>query len=162
MPDAILVSVAAAVTAALNSAQPGTFAQSFVAVRSYADWDLPLLDSDPDQLLVDVVPVPTLDSELATRASVMYSPAVDVIIRQRITPDMRDDGDGRIKNDVLDELVKLPQQVADFFTADRFAAFDDAAWFSTEIRREYVPTHLHKHHQYTGIVRLTFKAEAAI
>ena len=79
MPTAILVSTAVAVLGVLSD---NKFSQEFEPVRSYADWELPLEDSD--DLHVDVVPVGSPDMELETRGSIGYAPQVDIVIRKRL------------------------------------------------------------------------------
>lgn len=158
----VLVETAEAVVTALNEAAEGTFSQNFVAERSYADWELPLEDAAPaDQVLVDVVPVPQCDSELEDRGHVVYKPGVDIIVRKRITPNNRD-GDSRIELAELDALEAFIVQLSNYFTTDRFADLADAIWDGTELRRRFVPEHLRRLHQFTGIVRLTFNVSVAL
>lgn len=148
--------------AALNGAPEGTFASKFHAERSYADWDLPLEDSAPaGQVLVDVTPVPPIATELASRADIRYAPAVDVIVRRRLTPEQRE-ADGKLALTEVDSLVLLVEQIAEFFTPARLVTYDAAAWESTEVLRQVVPAHLREHHQFTGQIRLTFTVHKGI
>jgi hypothetical protein len=160
MPS-VLIQVADEVVTTLNSALPGTFSQTFEAERSYADWELPLEDSAPqDRVLVDVTPVPPLESELETRGSIAYRPAVDIIVRRRITPSQRD-ANGKLLLAEIDALVLFVEELAEFFTTDQLAT-STARWAETEIRRAFVPTHLREKHQFTGIIRVTFDLEQAL
>lgn len=149
--SSVLIQTAEAVVAALNA---GAFTQSFDAERSYADWELPLEESSPSgRVLVDVTPVPPMEMELETQGSIAYKPAVDVIIRRRLGPELRQAG-GRFEIRELDALTDFVEEVAEFFVKDTLDG--GARWNATEIRRAFVPAHLHKHHQFTGIVRVTF------
>jgi hypothetical protein len=161
VPDALLVQVADDVTTALNEAAEGTFSREFSAERSYADWELPLEDSGStdDRVLVDVTPVPPLPTELLTRGHIAYEPAVDVIIRVHLGPERRQ-ANGKFELRELDELVLFTQQIAEFFTVGTLTC--GARWKETEIRRAFVPKHLHDNHQFTSIVRVTFDIDNAI
>lgn len=162
MPDAVIVATAAAVVTALNAAPASVFAHPFQAERSYADWELPLEESAPtDRVLVDVTPVPPLATELASRADIRYAPAVDVIVRRRLNPNQRE-ADGKLALPEVDSLVLLVEQIHEFFTPARLVAYDAAAWESTELLRQYVPSHLREHHQFTGQIRLTFTVHKGI
>src|SRR5688572_23996320 len=152
---AVLVETAEAVAEALNDAAAGTFNEEFEAVRSYADWDLPLEKSSPldGRVLVDVVPVPPVETELETRGYIGYKPAIDIIVRKRLNPDQRDPN-GRFLLAEIDALVLFVESLTQFFTETTLS--NNARWSETEIRRFYVPAHLHKEHQFTGMVRVTF------
>lgn len=154
---AVLVSVANAVTDALNGA---SLSQRITAVRSYADWELPLEDSDPsDVLLVDVVPVGmNYGTELASRDTLDYSPAIDVVVRKRLGPDKRQAG-GTFTLAEIDELVLFMEEINEYFTAARLATYTEAAWDSeigTKILAAYIPSHLRQHSQFTGRLRIPF------
>ena len=156
----VLVETAEAVVTALNEAAAGTFTQSFAAERSYADWELPLEDSAPaDRVLVDVVPVPPMESELRTQGDIAYQPAVDIIVRKRLTPDNRD-GNGRLMLASVDELVEFVEQLGAFFMAEELST--GARWQATDVRRSHVPAHLRQSNQFTGIVRVTFDYDKAV
>lgn len=159
MPDAILANVAEAVATALNAATAGTFSQEFEAERSYADWELPLEDAAPaDRVLVDVVPVSNSEMELETRGSLLYKPVVEVIVRRRLGPERRNQN-GKFSLAEIDALVLFVQEIAEFFVMEEIGS---ARWSETEPRRWVVPQHLHKYHQFTGIVRLTFEQSKAL
>lgn len=158
MPN-VLAACAAAVTDALNDATAGTFSQDFAAIRSYADWELPLEESaEADAVFVDVVPVPQLESELETRGSLSYSPAVDVVVRKKLGPEKRD-MNGRYALAEIDALVLFVQELAEFFVIDQFASGE--RWKQTDIRRAFVPHHLYENHQFTGQIRVTFETSKA-
>lgn len=152
--SSVLVETAEAVVTALNSAAAGTFSQRFQAERSYADWELPLEESAPaDRVLVDVVPVPPMAIDAETRGDVAYQPAVDMIVRKRLTPDQRD-GDGKLLLPEVDSLVLFVEELSEFHMLEELS--NGARWKETEIRRSHVPAHLRQFSQFTGIVRVTF------
>ena len=153
--SSVLIQTAAAVVSALNGAADGTFLFRFEAERSYADWELPLEDAGPsDRVLVDVTPVPPMEMELESRGgSIAYQPAVDIITRFRLGPERRE-ADGKLSLQELDGLTEFVEQLAEYFVTDTLS--NGARWQASEIRRAFVPTHLHKHHQFTGIVRIQF------
>lgn len=162
MPN-VLADIATLVADALNNAPAGTFSQSFGAVRSYADWELPLEESPTgnEALRVDVVPVPALESELESRGAISYSPATDIIVRKRLGQDARG-VDGKLLLAEVDALVLFVQELAEFFTADQMDAETGARWKQTDIRRAYVPSHLKERHQFTGQIRVTFDVSTAL
>jgi hypothetical protein len=43
--------------------------------------------------------------------------------------------------------------------ADRLSEFDEAVWERTQMLAAFKPSHLRQYRQFTGIVRLTFKAQ---
>jgi len=153
MPTAILVSTADAVLSVLSD---NKFSQEFEPVRSYADWELPLEDSD--DLHVDVVPVGSPDMELETRGSIGYTPQVDIVIRKRMAAGQQEP-DGTVILPDVDDLVFLVQEIAEYFVVDRFGDLESIAWQRTQILAAYKPSHLRQHRQFTGIVRLTFSAQ---
>ena len=152
MPTAVLVTTADAV---LNVLADNDFSQDFEPQRSYADWDLPLEDSD--DLNVDVVPVNAPDFELETRESISYAPQVDIVIRKRLVQEEQE-ADGSLVLSVIDDLVYLVQQIAEFFVTDRFSEVESIIWQRTQILAAYKASHLRQHRQFTGIIRLTFTA----
>lgn len=150
---AILVSTADAV---LNALADHRFSQEFEPVRSYADWELPL--EDGNELHADVVPVGSPEMELETRGSIGYAPQVDIVIRKRLASDQQE-VDGTLILPDIDDLVFLVQEIAEYFMADRLVDFTDAAWERTQMLAAFKPSHLRQYRQFTGIVRLTFKAQ---
>lgn len=152
MPTAILVSTAGAVLTALEDE---SFSQDFEPKRSYADWDLPLEGSEG--LHVDVVPVNAPDFELESRGSISYAPQVDIVIRKQLSQEEQD-VDGGLVVSVIDALVYLVEEIAEFFVTDRFSQIESIIWLRTQILAAYKASHLRQYHQFTGIIRLTFSA----
>jgi hypothetical protein len=153
MPS-IVESITDATVAALTG---GTWSQSFTTEGSYADWELPFEGAGAVALRCDVVPHPELPTELEDRQTLQYEVGVELVLRQRFGgADL--ETDGRVKKTKVAALISLLLELNRFFTADRFATFQDAVWTETRIKMLYSPRHLRTHHQFTGIVRLIFEA----
>ena len=100
-----------------------------------------------------------LESELVQRGGeyvIEYMPAVDVVVRKRISPDQRD-AKGKVKLAEVDELVLLVQQINSYFVPSRLADYTSAIWESTDLLATYKPSHLKEFHQFTGVVRIKFR-----
>lgn len=151
MTDARLVAVAKEVEALIDAA---SFSSEFELERSYADWDLEL--EEADCVRVDVVPVGHESTELTSKRYLEYEIQIDVAIRKRF--DVTDQTDeGRIDVEEIDALVRLTEEMSEFFMADRFTNLTDTAWSSTDIKAAPVKQHLRAMRQFTGIVRLGFR-----
>ena len=164
MTDAVLIEIAKAVAAELQSgSDAGSFARTFDAERSYADFAMEL--TELDMLKVDVVPV-TYRVIQESQGSMNYECDVDVGIRKRFS-DSENGNDGRVLLDEVDQLVLLYQQVERYFeptsssNGRRLSTVTDAAWQKTELRAVYVPVDFFTARQYTGIVRFTFEVPRA-
>lgn len=156
--SAISVDVAEAVKDMLDA---GTFSQEIAPERSYADWELEL--EDADTLHVDVAVVSTeLKVELASRGSYAYIVPVDVCVRKRFTADVQNDDTGRIPNEQIDSLVLLVQEIHELFSPNRLTTFSGGVWQETKLMANPVREHLHKMRQFTGYLRVTFRADKAI
>lgn len=161
MPN-VLTDIATVVTDALNGAPAGAFALSFEAVRSYADWELPLEENQGGNLMVDVVPVGKLEGEIETVGSLKYSPDVDIAVRLGLGPERRD-ANNRFNVAEIDQLVEFVQSIAEYFAIDRFGGLTNFAWDSSRNNRTtIVYSHLRTHHQFTGIVRIPFTCSVSI
>jgi hypothetical protein len=154
MSDAAPVTVAKAVTAELAAA---SLSQEFEPERSYADWDLPLEDSD--RLHVDVVIVTTEQkSKLDTRSGLNYLVPIDIAIRKRFSQGQQDDDTGRVNIDDIDALMLLTDEIHRLFIPRRLTTFAEAVWQETKILVAPERKHLRELRQFTGIVRVTFDA----
>lgn len=164
----VIVSVADAVRAELQTAQDaGTFGSlDWTAERSYAEWDLEL--HAEEGIRVDVVAATAsaeLDREAGTNSSLVYRVPIDIGVRKKLGPesDAGDaSGDPRIfANEVIDELVDLTEQIAEFVAAPdfRLTAYTEAVWQESNIRTFANARHLREWRQYTGIVRVTFRVD---
>jgi hypothetical protein len=160
--DSVLVEAADAIVATLAA---GAFSQAFTPVRSWAQWQRPFEIAEAVGLQVDVVPVSALDNDLSTRKSVKYSPAIDVVVRKKFGPadleEVPGENAARVKFSQVAELVALLEEIHQALKAKRLGAAGpdlqgNVAWESDRILAAYMPTHLRNHHQYTGVIRLTY------
>lgn len=161
MSEAVAVTIAKSVVADLEA---GTFSQTIAPERSYADWEEPLETAaiEENRLMVDVVANTTEQSLVAaTRGEdpkIQYIVAVDVAVRRRFGQD-KQDANGRVKIEEVDALTLLVQEIHELFHLNRTT--DNAGVTYHEPARIMVNPdreHLRKLKQFTGLVRLTFKA----
>lgn len=151
---AVDIDIADAVTTALNAA---TLSKSFTAIRSYAEWEEAL--EDLDALHVDVVPLQTGPAfELDDRGSAEYTCEIDVGVRYRFGSESQESATGRVDVDEIDALKQLVQEIAEYFTPDRFDDATAGLWQATEIKLGWSRKHLRQMRQFFGFVRLTFTA----
>jgi hypothetical protein len=121
--SAIPILLADAITAVLNTADGnGTFAPiTFDAKRSYPDWDEDF--GDLKDLSLDVLFVSSdgngATAELDSADTLQTEPAIDIAIRKRFEQSDRETKDGRLKNDSVDPLVKLVEQIYELFAGNR-------------------------------------------
>lgn len=162
MPEAIVVSIAKAVTQELAAA---ALSKEIHPERSYADWSQPLEReqvSDEERLYVDVVPQATgLQVGLETRGTTEHRIVVDIAVRQRFSQDKQDRDTGRVVIDEVDRLMLLVEEIYELFMPQRLTEFEDAVWDpeqGTRILVAPLKRHLYEMKQFTGIVRLTFIA----
>jgi hypothetical protein len=153
MPN-VLTDTADAVVTALAG---GTFTPAISPVRSFAQWTQPFEVAESAGLRVDVVPVTRLKAELVTRGTVRYEPQTDLVIRKKFpAADLEQvpgDEDARVIAAKVEELLALLFSVYEFLVTRRLSG--DKAWLREEILTAYMSQHLRKHHQYTGVIRLT-------
>lgn len=176
MSDAVLVSVAKAITKELDAAFiAGTFGAQYReqrAKRSYADWDEAL--EDLDTLHVDVVPVGPGNPKLVmlTRSAWEYVVSVQIGVRKRFGHTDQDSTTGRILAEEIDALILLLEKIGKYFmpsqttqTGRRLADMPEAVWMpevgererGTEFQTSFDREMLRNNRQYIGIVRLTYK-----
>lgn len=170
--DAVQVAVAKAVVARLAAAQ---LSQRFTVERSYADWDMKLEAMDLlvlrecDKLRVDAVAHTTQQAaKLSARGKIQYTVPIDIAIRRKFGADKQNEDTGRIEIEEIDGLVLLVQQIHLLFTKERLAldGFNFAVWDEegggTNIVVNPDQKHLREHRQFTGIVRVFFRADIAL
>lgn len=167
MPNpAVLVQVADAVTALLNTA--GVFSQKFTAKRSYPTWKLPLVKLS--DLRVDVVPESHPVSELETRGTVDYVCRSIVVVRRKFGQDARQEetDEGRpVANEPVDALVLLVEQIHEYFCSQLERRLEndyaiDATWHATKIIQTYDRDHLMNNAQFTGAIQVDYRVSKAI
>ena len=136
-----VIQIADAVVAALNA---GTFSKDFEAVRYYQ----PLFElKDLKELKVSVVPKGGSSAQ-ATRDKAAQDFQIDVAVQKKLNK-----GD----NPEVDGLMKLVEEIADFFRFKRLAEFPQAMWIKTENVPVYSPEHMDQFRQFTSVVTLTFR-----
>lgn len=140
-----------------------SFRVSYEASRSYADFEVPL--SEPtDYVRVDVVPVSRMKAELETRKSISYAPQVDVLVRRKFNPSNQA-SDGRVEMDDVDQLVLFVEEIHSTLVFMRTGGNwreGDGIWVEEEIIAAYIPSHLRKFRQFTGIIRVTYDVSKTV
>ena len=134
-------------------------------VFSYADLDLKL--EEASGIYLDVVPVSTGSRvEYATVSKFRHTVPIDIAIRKKLSASDRDSQTGRISTSSMSPLVKLWQQMFEFFQPSQPSNFGfqlstviDAAWEETQPTAIWVRKHLHEWGQYTGLIRVTFTVD---
>lgn len=171
MSDAVQVEVGKAVTAMLAATD---FGLPVTIERSYADWELKLeamdlleLQQDIDKLRIDVVTHTTQQrTELTSRGVVKYIVPVDIAVRRKFGTDKQNDNTGRIKIEEIDALVKLVEDIHLLFTPRPLTDFAYAVWDGesggTNIVVNPDQKMLREKRQFTGIVRIFFRADVSL
>ena len=160
--SAVVVSIAEAVKKQLAAAK---LSKEIVPECSYADWEKPLEEQeiDPNVLLVDVV-ANTVEqkTERITKNKLKYLVPIDIGVRQRFAQDKQHQDTGRILKSEIDALVLLVEDIHEEFFGARMEQFSAASWKATDILVNPITEHLHRMHQFTGIIRVTFEAVKTI
>ncbi len=174
MSDAVAVSVAKTVTGMIAAASSaGSLSQRFTPERSYADWDLQLELMDLlvltgcDKLYVDVVTHTVQQSaKLSSRGTIQYVVPIDIAVRRKFGADKQNDDSGRIAIEEIDGLVLLVQELHLMFTKQRLAETNLAIWDAenggTNILVNPDQKHLRENRQFTGLIRIFFRADAPL
>jgi len=170
-PEASAVTIAKGVEAMIRAAQ---FSQrDFTLERSYADWDVDLKDLDglvmqeAEKLRVDVV-AHTLEqsAKLSSRSTMQFVVPVDIAVRKKFGPDKQDSETGRIRIEELDALMLFLQELHTVFAPVRLTDFKYAAWDEeaggTKILAGPITGHLRESQQFTGLLRIYFRADLNI
>jgi hypothetical protein len=139
MDQAHIVQLADAIVDELNRQE---FSLAFTAERAY----LPVFElQDMNELKVTVVPKQD-DGKLDTRSSSAHEYAVDIGVQMKPPT---------IDNENLDPLMGLTQEIADFFLFGQRPG--GTTLIAPQVRILFLQEHLHKFHQFTAVVTLTFK-----
>jgi hypothetical protein len=160
---AVLTLVADAVAELLTEASH-EFGVEFVAQRGYPPKDEPL--TALNTLRVDVVPVNHDESTILDRSrATSYLCSVDIGIRKKFGRSERDSDTGQVEQAEMDRLVELVEQIHDHLTdpegkrrLPRGVNGLDATWENTRIRAAYMPRHYREWQQFTGLVRVSYRA----
>lgn len=170
MADAVSVATAKAVVERIQAA---TLSQQFTLERSYAEWDLELTKLDllelreSDKLRIDVVAHTTeQETALQTRGGVRYKIPVDIAIRKKFGPDKQNDDTGRIEVEEVDALILLLQEVHLLFVKQRLGDTNLSVWDGenggTQILAAPIREHLRTLRQFTGLIRIVFRADVTL
>ena len=159
-----LVNVAQGVTDDLNNNQD-KFTLPFCAVRSYADWEIPLENADPGKIYCDVVPVTFVAADREARAFIAYETPVEVVFRVQVDPQWRGSSD-RIPVKHLDPYQTFVEGVYEFMMAPRAlvaypaAACIAQAWVTSYGRVDgATESILRLQNQWTSAFRLTYHSQ---
>lgn len=163
--DSAVVAVAKKLTAYIASQE---FASEAEVQRSYAEWDLDLSNaeslelSDPKHLHITIATHTTeQENALSARGKMQFDVPVDIAVRKRLTVTEQEAATGRMQLEEIDNLMKVTEQLHSAVTAKRLPEFDGAVWTSTRVVVAPWRTHLRELRQFTGIVRVTFRADVA-
>lgn len=140
----LITAIADAVVTELAQAPAETFVQPFAAQRHYRPtFDLAALKT----VRVSVVPRSLTISALG-RASNQHDVAVDVAVQKKVDP---------ADSAELDSLMRLVEQIADFFRLRRLTELPEAMWTRTENQPVYSPEHLEQKQVFTSVLTFTFR-----
>lgn len=141
----MIVDITTAIVTALNGA---SLSLPFTAERHYQ----PVFElEEMSTLTITVVPRDmSLDKE--TRATLRKELAVDVGIMKKL-----DDIEGAAATTEIDGLIALVEEIVDLLSAEAQWQLGGARWIKTENEPIYDPEHLHKFHQFSSLVTLTYR-----
>jgi hypothetical protein len=143
----LVLDIAMAVTAELNAAPAGTFAQPLQAVCSV----LPVYElSAMADLKVTVVPK-AVQIDGATRATSQFDVQVDIGIQKKLGSDLDSE---------VAALLDLVDQIAQYLRNRPLSAAPHAMWVSTANEPVYAPEHLADKRLFTSVLTLTYRAIA--
>lgn len=170
MTNAIRPLLADALTTVINAAVTAAELDTvgFTARRSYPDW--PDDFADLKALAVDIVFVSSdgtggIPVELDSVGTIDTEPAVDIAIRKRFDHPSERDETGRLKNTVVDPLVRLVEQIHELFSGDRLTEITLAAgltanWVSANVRT-YCDYAKLRQGCFLGVVRVRYDVSKA-
>ena len=143
----LITEIADAVTAELNAAAPGTFTQSFTAVRKV----LPFYElQDLAGLKVTVVPK-AVEITGSTRSNSQYDFSIDIGIQKKL-------GSPSALEAEVESLGAVVDQIAEYLRRRPLPGAPFAAWVSTINDPVYAPEHLLEKRVFTSVLTLTYRA----
>jgi len=141
----LVIDIADAVTAELNSAPPGTFSQAFTAERSV----LPVFElSDLASLKVTVVPR-SVQITGSTRSASQYEIDIDIGVQKRV---------GKTVDDDVETLSTLVDEIADYLRRRPLQQIPGAVWVSIGNEPVYAREHLAEQRVFTSVLTVTYRA----
>jgi hypothetical protein len=131
-----------------------------VARRSYPDWDDEY--TDLKDLSVDVVFTASNSGaiELDSESSLGSQPTIDVAVRKRFLQADRDEATGRLRNESVDPLVRLVEQIHELVAAERGTPIElgdsiSASWMESNVV-SWVNQRMLREGLFEGVVRIRF------
>ena len=141
----LVIDIADAVAAELNSAPSGTFEQAFTAVRRFLpEFELP----DLAELKVSVVPR-GLEITGATRSASQYEISIDIGVQKKLGRDV----DGEVAG-----LLVLVEQMADYLRRRTLAGAPRAVWAGIANDPVWAAEHLSEQRVFTSVLTVTYRA----
>jgi hypothetical protein len=132
----------------------------FAARRSYPDWDDDY--KDLSDLAVDVVFTASNSGqiELDSVSSLGSEPTIDVAVRKRFLQADRDESTGRLRNESVDPLVRLVEQIHELVAAERGAPIElgdgiSGNWLESNVV-SWVNQRMLREGLFEGVVRIRF------
>lgn len=131
--------------------------------RSYGDFNelLGVLD----KLHIDLFGETYEESRLEDRGDVTHRVTLAIAVRKRFSQDDHNNSDAgkpRINVEEIDALIDLTQRLHDFWLEDANRLLPDdvysIAWASTNLVQNPSRKMLMEHHQFFGLIRLTYDA----
>ena len=159
---AVPILLANEVVAVINTAAAADqFAIGDIAARrSYPDWDDDY--KDLQDLAVDVVFTASNSGqiELDSVSSLGSEPTIDVAVRKRFLQADRDESTGRLRNESVDPLVRLVEQINELVAAERYAVIElgdgiSANWLESNVV-SWVNQRMLREGLFEGVVRIRF------
>ena len=145
----LVIDIADAVTAELNSAPQGTFNPALVVVRKV----LPVYElAELTDLKVTVVPK-RMAITGGTRAASQYEIAVDIGIQRKLSAP----GSIDMEADVA-ALGTLVDQIIDYLRQRPLSAMPGVSWLNTVNEPVYAPEHLAEQRVFTSVLTVTYRA----
>jgi len=144
----LVTDIADAVTAEFNAAAPGTFSQTFAAVRKVVPaYEL----AELTDLKVTVVPKAVAITG-STRSASQYDITVDIGVQKKL-PAGSEAGDAQVAT-----LGTLVDQLAEYLRRRPLSTAPWAAWVSITNDPVYAPEHLLEQRVFTSVLTVTYRA----
>ena len=149
----LLIDTADAVVAEINAAT--TLTKPIQAARTYdPEWEL----KETLRLVGHVVLV-ARDDEFQTREESETEVELDLVVRKRFDLASQHGQTGKLMMRDVDEYVGFFEELVEYLRERdhrQLSAYTDAHLIKSKIRMPYVPEHLRKWNQFTGLARLTY------
>jgi len=142
-----IIEIADAIVAELNSPGEPGFSMLVHAERHYK----PTFDlAEMKDLRVTVVPR-GVELSGASRSMTQTDVQIDIGVQRKLPADAASDAAE------IDALMRLVEEIADFFRSMRLSACPNVSWVRTENKPIYSPEHIEQLRQFTSVLTLTFR-----